>query len=282
MSMAFDPPSASPAVLDRLCDGLKRVFDSVGDRLPLLGLGVLQCDGAERAVLNYVDATGTTAHRIRQADLPDAVRPGISVPGRLETGMEGRPSLGVLGARVLLEGMPAVVRDRLPVTQAVAFPIPLPATPATLIVGLSTTGDPTDSQLATIGLLARDVADLMNRPETAGDELARLRRLDAIEGVLPALISVLDIRQIFMKLSDATRDGLPHDLLSVGTFSDDVTEVYTYASAGAGIPEKGPVLYPREAIEAFLYQVLDDMPASPGSGRRCDSPCGSTTRSWRC
>jgi transcriptional regulator with GAF, ATPase, and Fis domain len=261
--MLYDAPSASPAVLDRLCDGLKTVLDGVGDRLPLLGLGVLQWDGPDRAVLNYVDATGITAHRLARAAVPDAVRPGISVPGRLVPGADDRRSLGVFGTRVFIEGLPASVQAALPVKQAVAVPIPTRTTPATLIMGLSTPEEPTDRQLSIIATLARDVAGWLDGTESGSDELARLRRLGTVEGVMPALISVLDIRQIFARLSDVTRDGLPHDLLSVGTFSDDLTEVYTYASVGTGIPEKAPVPYPREAIEAFLYQVLEDMPTSP-------------------
>jgi two-component system response regulator HydG len=263
MTTLLDPPGASPAGLDRLCDGLKTALETVRDRLPLLGLGIVQWDGANRAVLSYVDATGATAHRIARGALPDAAHPGMSVPGRLVSNADGRPSLGVLGARVLLEGLPEGVRATLPVSQALTFPIPHVDMPATLIMGLSTPSELTDRQIAVIHVLLSDVADLLKRSETPGDELVRLRRLDAIEGVMPALISVLDIRQIFATLSAATQNGMPHDLLSVGTFSDDLTEVTTYAHAGTGIPEKAPVLYPREAIEAFLYQILDDMPANP-------------------
>jgi two-component system response regulator HydG len=263
MSMLFDAPLAPAAVLDRLCDGLKFLHLTFGERMPLLGVGVLQWDGPDRAVLNYVDATGTTAHRVARSAVPDQVRPGIEVPGRLVPSADAGPSLGVIGTRVLLEGMAPDVRIALPVRQAIGFPIPGATMPATLLVGLSTSEPPTGSQLATIGSLADEVATVLKARETPADELARLRRLDAVEGVMPALVSVLDIRQIFIKLSEVTRDALPHDLLSVGTFNDDLTEVYTYASAGPGIPEKGPVPYPREAIEAFLYQILDDMPTSP-------------------
>jgi two-component system response regulator HydG len=262
MSMLSDLPAASPAVLDRLCDGLNVIQGSIGDRLPLLGLGVLQWDGADHAVLNYVDATGITAHRLARTAIPDAARPGIPAPGRLVPG-DGPSSLGVFGARVFIQGLPASVQAALPVKQAVAFPIPSLTIPATLIMGFSISEAPTDQHLSTIGAVARDVANLLDGMESPRDELARLRRLATVEGVMPALISVLDIRQIFARLSDVTREGLPHDLLSVGTFSSDLSEVETYASAGTGIPDKAPVPYPREAIESFLYQVLEDMPASP-------------------
>jgi transcriptional regulator with GAF, ATPase, and Fis domain len=263
MTTLLDPPGASPAGLDRLCDGLKAALETVRARLPLLGLGIVQWDGADRAVLSYVDATGATAHRIARGDLPDPARPGIQVPGRLVSTADGRRSLGVIGARVLLEGLPEDVRAALPVVQALTFPMLHVDVPATLIMGLSTPGEPTDGQMAVIRALVSEVGELLSGRERPGDELVRLRRLDAIEGVMPALISVLDIRQIFATLSAATQNGMPHDLLSVGTFSDDLTEVTTYAHAGTGIPEKAPVVYPREAIESFLYQILDDMPANP-------------------
>jgi transcriptional regulator with GAF, ATPase, and Fis domain len=263
MTMLLDLPAASPAVLDRLCDGLKAAHATASDRLPLLGVGVLQWDGAEHAVLSYFDATGSTAHRLARVDLPEAVCPGMSVPGRLVYGDAGRPPLGVLGTRVLLEGMPETVRQRMPVVQAVTYPIPTGTRPATLILGLSTADPLTDRQIAAAGSIATDIAQLLDGHETPSSELLRLRRLDAIEGVMPALISVLDIREIFATLSAATQEGLPHHLLSVGTFSEDLKEVSTYASAGVGIPEKAPVLYPREAIESFLYQVVDELGANP-------------------
>src|SRR5918996_6579117 len=99
MTVLLDTPAAPPAVLDRLCDGLNSLLASARGGLPLLGLGVLQWDGPARAVLNYVDPTGITAHRIARGDVPEAVRPGISVPGRLVSDGDGRPSLGVIGTR---------------------------------------------------------------------------------------------------------------------------------------------------------------------------------------
>jgi transcriptional regulator with GAF, ATPase, and Fis domain len=261
--MLLDPLAAPPAVLDRLCDGLNNLLVGVQGRLPLLGLGMLQWDGPTGAVLNYVDSTGITAHRIARQDVPEGVRPGISAPGRLVSGDAALPPFGVLGTRVLLEGLPASVRAALPVEQALAVPIPGVARAATLIVGLPARDEPGEPLRTAISTLAQDAASLLDGREPPHDELRRLRGLDAIESVLPTLISDLDIRQVFAGLSEATRGGIPHDLLSVGTFSEDLTEVYTYACAGAAIPEKGPVPYPRWAVEAFLYQVLEDMPASP-------------------
>jgi transcriptional regulator with GAF, ATPase, and Fis domain len=262
MSMLLDSPAASLPVVDRLCDGLKALHGAAGVSLPVLGIGVLLWDGPNRVVLSYADATGATAHRLPSAGLPEVARPGHPSPGRFASSDDGGSPLGVLGMRVLLEGLPESVRAALPVRQASTFPIP-GAIPATLIMGVSTADQPTDRQLVTIGSFANDVANLLNGTETSDDELVRLRRLQTVEGVMPALISVLDIREIFVNLSAVTQEGLPHDLLSVGTFSDDLKEVYTYASAGTGIPDKAPVPYPREVIEAFLYQVLDDMGSSP-------------------
>jgi two-component system response regulator HydG len=268
MSTLLDPPAASPAVLDRLCEGVRALFKAAGHRLPMVGLGVLLPDGSNGVVFTYVDPLGATAHNARLTDVPETMRPALSMIGRL-TAMEAEASEteglspGLIEARVIHVGMPPHVREATAVRQAIAVPIPNLTTPALLVAGLSIPDQPGDRQLDALRGLAMDVAVLLNRPEPVEDELPRLRRLQAVEGVMPSLIPVLDIRQIFERLSDLTRAAMPHDVLTVGEFNEDFTFLYTYARAGRDIPDKGPILYPRVLVDRFRYHLIDHLPSHP-------------------
>ncbi|WP_410960597.1 hypothetical protein, partial [Salmonella sp. SAL4357] len=82
------------------------------------------------------------------------------------------------------------------------MPIPQLTVPRVLIVGMASSAEPEPHQIADLRELAKEIGTLINRRETAVEELARLRRLEMVESVMPALIPVLDVRQIFTHLSE--------------------------------------------------------------------------------
>ena len=261
--MLLDPPQASAAELDRLCDGVRVVFANAARRLPLMGLGVMQFDGPSAVVLTYVDVFGTTAHRADLSTISPAVRPSVSEIGRVTASEMESDSPNLFEARALLVGMPAHIRNALPVGQALALPIPNLRSPRALIVGMAGTLQPDAQHISDLRELAEEIGALINRAETADEELARLRRLEMVESVMPALIPVLDVRQIFARLSETTKEALPHDFLGVSELNQNQSFADSFAKDGNNVSGTGPIPYPRVLMEDFLYHLIDDMSSHP-------------------
>src|SRR4051812_20536474 len=62
-------------------------------------------------------------------------------------------------------------------------------------------------------------------------DAGRLRRLQVLDQLLPTLAGVLDIREVFDRVSDIARQVLPHDLLALPLLAEDRETVTAYAVA---------------------------------------------------
>src|SRR5262249_42539844 len=71
---------------------------------------------------------------------------------------------------------------------------------------------------------------------------------------------VLDIREVFDRLSATAQKALPHDLLLLRTFNDDFSKVKTYAHTGdwQELELDLALPYPPAVIRAWNFDVLDD------------------------
>ena len=56
-------------------------------------------------------------------------------------------------------------------------------------------------------------------------------------GSLPAVLRVLDVREVFDRLSAIARRALPHDLLLLRHLSADASKIMTLARTGGGVSE---------------------------------------------
>ncbi len=65
-------------------------------------------------------------------------------------------------------------------------------------------------------------------------DTGRLRRLQVLDQLLPALAGVLDIREVFNRVSDIAQQVLPHDLLALPMLGDDGETATAYAIARTG------------------------------------------------
>ena len=61
----------------------------------------------------------------------------------------------------------------------------------------------------------------------------RLRRLQALDELLPTLAGVLDIREVFDRISHISQRVLPHDMIALPLISDDKQSVIVYAAYDA-------------------------------------------------
>ena len=106
-------------------------------------------------------------------------------------------------------------------------------------------------------------------------DVARRRRLDAINALLPMLANVLDIREIFNQVSAVVKPVLPHDLLVLSSLSADRTVMTVDALSGEPAPEIWPPMPVREAdlkhmVEPVLvYDVEAEADTEPERCRKC-------------
>ena len=87
-----------------------------------------------------------------------------------------------------------------------------------------------------------------------------------LEGLLNTLTGVLDIRQVFDRVSAIAHTVLPHDALSIAETVDDGRAVRVHASHGLGVlrqPFDYPAPDPRMVSEPWDYRLIDDVRSSP-------------------
>jgi transcriptional regulator with GAF, ATPase, and Fis domain len=68
-------------------------------------------------------------------------------------------------------------------------------------------------------------------------DVARRRRLDAVDALLPTLAQALDVRAVFNQVSAVVRTVLPHDRLMLASLSDDFRTITIDAVSGAPVPD---------------------------------------------
>lgn len=113
--------------------------------------------------------------------------------------------------------------------------------------------------------LAEDVPRIFAIPPSADVALDQLRRLDVATELLPDLLHVLDVRQVFDRLTAVAKEALPHDLLLLRMISEDLSTVTIFASSDRGT-NLGPVVpnpYPAYVTNAWRFDIVDDLRANP-------------------
>jgi transcriptional regulator with GAF, ATPase, and Fis domain len=105
-------------------------------------------------------------------------------------------------------------------------------------------------------------------PKEDAAELAQLRRLHELDALFPTLTTVLDLREVFEKVSEIAKRALPHDALGVLLIEEGDPEwTSLYATAGAFPP--GPPLRARLGLElvsrSWDHLIVPDIANAPES-----------------
>src|SRR5512147_1134579 len=58
-------------------------------------------------------------------------------------------------------------------------------------------------------------------PESADEELARLRRLAIVDELLTTLVGALDVREVFARVSEVAGRVLTHDAIALPVITED-------------------------------------------------------------
>jgi transcriptional regulator with GAF, ATPase, and Fis domain len=109
-----------------------------------------------------------------------------------------------------------------------------------------------------------DHADPAEAELAAADpaELDRLRRFEALDELLPTLATVLDVRTVFVRISEIAKRVVPHDALGLLRFTDDLEYGIPYAVTGSGLielPERIK-LPDKEYIKTIrTFDIIDDI-----------------------
>jgi hypothetical protein len=83
-------------------------------------------------------------------------------------------------------------------------------------------------------MTSAEVADLRRQIELQKAQLERLKTLGTLDGLLMALTDVLDVRQVFDRVSEIAQKVLPHNGVVIGQVIDEGARVRMYATQGLG------------------------------------------------
>src|SRR5262245_45800863 len=190
--------------------GLTRAIDAV---IPTAIVGLVRPLDRESVQLLYWYEFGFGSYVIPTAEIPEALRPATSESGtsividsKVQSPIEWRSAFA--GA-----------------SQLVSVSVPHGDAETRLWVGLAGSDRPTQDQIRGLEGVATRAIDLLDRQTSAADRSMRLQRLELASGLLPALMQVLDIRDVLDSLSDISKQALAHDILTLSLLDDDLTHV---------------------------------------------------------
>ena len=126
-------------------------------------------------------------------------------------------------------------------------------------------GTPTPDESRAFERVAVDSARVLSESMSTAQSVEQLRRLELAAGLLPAIRDVLDVREVFERLSVTSQSALPHDMLTLGLFGDDLRTMTVYAKTGrhSDLGTVFPQPYPVAVTQAWEFDVIDDRAAYP-------------------
>jgi transcriptional regulator with GAF, ATPase, and Fis domain len=229
-------------------DALSELRRAIDEVVSTRIVGLARAVDGGRVQMLFWHAHGSGSYIVSDEDVPDALRPatqGVSAPIAVDStsprAVEWR--IGFAGA-----------------TQVVSVPIPNVEPLARLWAGIASNETVTTEQVQQLTEVGSRAAALLERASSSVDQTSRLQRLELASGLLPALMQVLDIRDVLDSLSEISKRALPHDILTLSLLNDDLTRVTLQARSGAA-PQLGgtfPQPYPPAVVRAWDFDIVDD------------------------
>jgi transcriptional regulator with GAF, ATPase, and Fis domain len=122
------------------------------------------------------------------------------------------------------------------------------------------------------GAIAAILSAALEHERLADVERARVQRHRELDELGPALASALDLREVFDQVSAIARRVLPHDRMTLGLLSEDLTENRLWAVSGdrSTLPETYPIPESEREQMALGFQIVSDAESElpPDSARR--------------
>jgi transcriptional regulator with GAF, ATPase, and Fis domain len=236
-----------------------------------MGVGISQAvdDGLS---VTYQMPEGFGRYIMPASDVPEVLHPHSGAPRHAVNNLTGSKPDGALEWSLQIAG----------VQRLVSLPIPDVEPLTCMWVGYTDPLPPTSEQLQEFERIARDASALLHIPPSADERAERARRLECASALLPEILHVLDVRDVFDRLSHISKDALPHDLLTLGTFiSDDLSRMVMYAQnrvadgpfvQGQEVPQP----YHPAAIRSWDFDIVDDRQRHPLEVDRLPTKIGMT------
>jgi hypothetical protein len=188
----------------------------------ILGFSRVRGDGPVSVL--YSHASGIVEYVLAAADVPDALLPDSDGPRQGSVEAIGGTAQDALGWLLRFSGSKYVVSARVPECDV----------PTRFWAGSPETTPLTAEQLARFEAVSAAGAALLATPELPDETVERAHRLKLSSELLPALLHVLDVRQVFDRLSAIAKKALPHDLLLLRLFSEDLSTINIFARSDGG------------------------------------------------
>jgi transcriptional regulator with GAF, ATPase, and Fis domain len=232
---------------------LAAVSQAVNAVMPAAAFGFTRALDSERTSVLHVYPTGLGEWVVPVTLVPELFRPELSGPRQADL------------ATLTLDPAGAVERflEDNDVAHVASIRMPQCPKPTRLWVGRAGQQPFSSEQIDRLAAVASEIEDPF---VTQRDErIDQLQRLELAASVLPTLLEVLDLREVFDHLSSAAQAALPHRLLLANVFSDDLSKFSIYASTERGT-DVGPMLpafYVPSAIRAYTFALVTDNLAHP-------------------
>src|SRR5262245_30489038 len=233
-------------------DELLRLLADVRRIVPVRAIGFVQPHDGKRLSILSVLPQGITVHVVLPSELAAILLPQSGPWSYADEPWLRQRSDQPLEWQLDLAGVQGLVS------------LPCSESPARrFFVGLPEDRRPNDGEGLALEHLARAGAELLERPVPPEVVDSQLRRLEIVAGLLPALRNVLDVREVFDQLSTIGRAALPHDMLALGLFNDDLTTMTVYASTeeGSDVGRVFPQPYPIAVTRSWDFDIIDDRAA---------------------
>ena len=232
----------------------RTALTALGDRaaaaVPCRAVGFVRALDDARAWLLQVAPNGVSAHVVPLDSLPPALRPGVNGVGPVDSDALQARETNAVEWQLTFYGVKRVVATALP-----------DASPTRLWIGRDDDTPPSAAQAEAFRRVAATAAGMLDEPLSPDAAAERYRRLDLAAELIPTLLHVLDVREVFNRISATANRALPHDLLMLRVFSEDLTSNTVFARSGEA-PVIGPPVshvYPPAVIRAWEYSIIDDM-----------------------
>jgi GAF domain-containing protein len=235
--------------------GLASLADAVNAVAPLVILGFARNRADERSSIVFSQPFGFGEYIVSASDVPVGLRPDAGDVRQSDAEALRANPTGAIEWLLLFGSVERLVSIEIAGIQ-----------PTTRFwVGFPDPSALSRDQLMRLESIAQSSARLLNTPRSPEETAEQSRRLECAADLLPALLHVLDVREVFDRLSEIAKRALPHDLVLLRLFNEDLTKITIYARSDRG-PELGPTLphhYPVSVTRAWEFDIIDDYAIHP-------------------
>jgi transcriptional regulator with GAF, ATPase, and Fis domain len=228
--------------------------------VPLHSIGFVRSLDDTRLSFLVFHPNGVGGYVVQRSQVPAVLRPSVEEPRQEETRWPGANAEGVVEWLMALGS----------VLRVASFPVPGSEPPIRAWFGALSPDPLTYDQMSALEALVRESRKQLRREASFEEATKQLRRLEETAHLLPPLLHVLDVREVFDRLSVIAKRALSHDVLLLRVFSEDLKSLTTYAmsAGGANVGVPVPQVYPAELIRSWQFDIVDDLSIHPVEQRQ--------------